>query len=134
MQQRVIIQISFIDMEKKYCTDIAQGQRLIACGLDPDSADLFITPKIGGYVISSEKQVNSKPSWCLVSLMNQMPPSVRKSFKEKIENTGRRWIDLAVDMLCESMEKQNRGGGVSYERGSKDEAQEARPRKIHAPS
>lgn len=111
MQKRVTIAILITDMEKKYYTDFAQGQRLIACGLDPESADLFITPKIGGYVISSEKQVNSKPSWCLVSLMNQMPPSVRKSFKEKIENTGRRWIDLAVDMLCESMEKQNCGGG-----------------------
>ena len=97
-------------MEKKYCTDIAQGQRLIACGLDPESADLFITPKIGGYVISSEKQVNSKPSWCLVSLMKQMTPLIRKSFKEKIEHAERLWIDLAVDMLCESKENQNREG------------------------
>ena len=97
-------------MNKKFCTNIAQGQCLIDNGLHPYTADLYITPKIGGYVISSERSENSKPAWSLVSLMNQMPKPVRMSFIEKMEEADRCWIDIAVDMLCQSLEKQKRGG------------------------
>ena len=60
-------------MKKRFCTTIEQGQKLIALGVDPKTADLYITPKIGGYVISSEQSSNSKPAWSLTALVGLLP-------------------------------------------------------------
>lgn len=46
---------------------------LIEHGLDAGTADSFITPKVGGYVVSDEKAVNSVPSWSVVALFRIIP-------------------------------------------------------------
>ena len=73
---------------KRFCTDIAQCQRLIAQGLDPKTADLYITPKIGGYVISTEQSANSKPAWSLSALVDLLPVLAEETVSEKRDEAG----------------------------------------------
>ena len=55
------------------CTNIEQSRKLIEAGIDVSTADFYITPKVGGYVISTEKAANSVPSWSVVALYETIP-------------------------------------------------------------
>lgn len=59
------------------CTDISQGQELLKHGLDASTADFHITPKVGGYVVSTEKAANSVPSWSVVALFRLIPTIIQ---------------------------------------------------------
>ena len=63
-------------MNTKSCTNIEQSRKLIAAGVDESTADLFITPKVGGYVVSTERAANSEPSWSVVALYDMLPTSI----------------------------------------------------------
>lgn len=58
------------------CTNIDQSRKLIDAGIDESTADFFITPKVGGYVVSTEKAANSVPSWSVVKLYAMLPTSI----------------------------------------------------------
>ena len=58
------------------CTNIEQSRKLIAAGIDESTADFFIIPKVGGYVVSTEKAANSEPSWSVVALYAMLPTTI----------------------------------------------------------
>lgn len=60
----------------KGCTNIEQSRKLIEAGIDVSTADYYITPKVGGYVVSTEKSANSVPSWSVVALYAMLPTSI----------------------------------------------------------
>lgn len=63
-------------MNIKSCTDIQQGQELAKAGFCLP-AGLFITPKVGGYVVSTEKAANSDPSFGVVELLESIPTTIQ---------------------------------------------------------
>ena len=61
---------------EKMCTNVAQSELMKELGFGESTADLFITPKVGGYTVTSERQSNSIPAWSLVALLKLLPNSV----------------------------------------------------------
>lgn len=63
-------------MNTKSCTDIQQGKELKDAGIRLP-AGLFITPKVGGYVVSTEEAANSEPSFGVVELLESIPTTIQ---------------------------------------------------------
>ena len=75
------------------CTDIAHGQLLIEKGLDAGTADAFITPKVGGYVVSTERSANSVPSWSVVALFGMIPTTIHHGgCRLRFQALSGRWL------------------------------------------
>ena len=53
-------------------SNIKQSQRLLKLLGSDSTADFWRTPKVGGYVISTEKAVNSTPAWSVTALMDML--------------------------------------------------------------
>ena len=54
---------------EQFCTSKSQSEELMKLGLDEGTADLWVTPKVGGYVVSTERAANSTPAWSLGKLI-----------------------------------------------------------------
>lgn len=63
-------------MNTKSCTDIYQGYELVKAGVNLP-ANFYITPKVGGYVVSTEKAANSDPSFGVVELLESIPTTIQ---------------------------------------------------------
>lgn len=63
-------------MNIKSCTDIYQGYELVKAGVNLP-ANFYITPKVGGYVVSTEKAANSDPSFGVVELLESIPTTIQ---------------------------------------------------------
>ena len=63
-------------METKSCTNIEQGKELVKAGFDKQP-DFFITPKVGGYIVSTEKAANSQPLFGVVGLLESIPTNIK---------------------------------------------------------
>lgn len=53
-------------------TNIKQSNRLLSIIGSDRTADFWRTPKVGGYIISTEKNVNSTPAWSVTALMDML--------------------------------------------------------------
>jgi len=58
----------------KICTTSKQSEQLLEAGIPIETADLWVTSKIGSYVISTERKSNSKPAWSLSKLIAMIKP------------------------------------------------------------
>ena len=63
-------------MNTKSCTDIYQGYELVKAGVNLP-ANFYITPKVGGYIVSTEKAANSDPSFGVVELLESIPTTIQ---------------------------------------------------------
>lgn len=65
-------------MEKQqYCTTRKQEAELAVLGINPDTADLYRIPMVGGYRITSEWSKNAVPCWSLAALSNLLPLTLK---------------------------------------------------------
>lgn len=53
-------------------TNNQQSERMIQLGFNPETADFWKTSQVGGYRISTEREVNSKPVWSLGFILGIM--------------------------------------------------------------
>lgn len=56
---------------KSYTND-QQSERMIQLGFNPETADFWKTSQVGGYRISTEREVNSKPVWSLGFILGKL--------------------------------------------------------------
>lgn len=53
-------------------SNIKQSQRLLKLLGNDSTADFWRTPKVGGYIISTERKSNSTPCWSVQALMDML--------------------------------------------------------------
>jgi len=63
--------------ENQYYTTVQQEAALLEMGIKPETADMYRIPKVGGYMITTEKATNAKPCWSLAGLLNLLPLTLK---------------------------------------------------------
>lgn len=53
-------------------SNIKQSQRLLKLLRSDITADFWRTPKVGGYIVSTERKSNSTPCWSVEALMDML--------------------------------------------------------------
>ena len=84
--------------EKQYYTTVQQEAALLEMGIKPETADMYRIPKVGGYMITTEKATNAKPCWTLARLLDILPRQITD--KEDCLVYDRQITGDAVDYCC----------------------------------